>query len=103
MTCFVCSTCGTQFGESAGEPERCPVCEAERQYVGRGGQQWTTLDALRDTHRNRVEPEAAGLLGTGTDPGFALGQRAFLVRSAGGHLLWDRIALVADDTPDPRR
>src|SRR3546814_11319881 len=54
MTCFVCSTCGTQFGESAGEPERCPVCEDERQYVGRGGPQWTTLEALRDTPRNRV-------------------------------------------------
>src|SRR3546814_13670431 len=66
--------------------------------VGRGGQQWTTLEALRDTHRNRVEPEAEGLLGIGTEPGFAIGQRALLVRSPGGNLLWDCIALVDDDT-----
>src|SRR3546814_10104978 len=98
MTCFVCSTCGTQFGESAGEPERCPVCEDEPQYVSRGGRQWTTLDALRDTHRNRVEPEAEDLLGIGTEPGLAIGQRALLVRSPGGNLLWDCIALVDEDT-----
>lgn len=98
MTCFVCSTCGTQFGESAVEPECCPVCEDERQYVGRGGQRWTTLDALRATHRNRIEPEADGLLGIGTEPDFAIGQRALLVRSAGGNLLWDCITLVDDET-----
>src|SRR3546814_13493430 len=98
MTCFVCSTCGTQFGESAGEPERCPVCEDERQYVGRGGQQWTTLEALRDTHRNSVETEAEGLFGIGPEPGFASGQRSLLVRSPGRNLLWDCIALVDDAT-----
>src|SRR3546814_3313378 len=41
---------------------------------------------------------AEGLLGIGTEPGFAIGQRALLVRSPGGHLLWDCIALVDDDT-----
>src|SRR3546814_3893673 len=41
MACFTCVTCGTQFADSAREPDRCPVCEDERQYVGRGGQQWT--------------------------------------------------------------
>src|SRR3546814_9159485 len=94
----ICGTCGTQFVDGTREPDRCPVCEDERQYVGRGGQQWTTLEALRDTHRNRVEPEAEGLLGIGTEPGFAIGQRALLVRSPGGNLLWDCIALVDDDT-----
>jgi glyoxylase-like metal-dependent hydrolase (beta-lactamase superfamily II) len=98
MSCFICVTCGTQFAESAREPDRCPVCEDERQYVGRGGQQWTTLDALRATHRNRVEPEAEGLFGIGTEPGFAIGQRALLVRSPGGNLLWDCITLVDDET-----
>src|SRR3546814_11564343 len=39
-----------------------------------------------------------GLLGIGTEPGFAIGQRALLVRSPGGNLLWDCIALVDDDT-----
>lgn len=98
MACFLCITCGTQFADSPREPDSCPVCEDERQYVGRDGQQWTTLEALRATHRNRIEPEADGLLGIGTEPGFAINQRALLVQSPGGNLLWDCIALVDDDT-----
>lgn len=98
MTCFICVTCGTQFADGAREPERCPVCEDERQYVGRGGQRWTTLEALRATHRNRIEAEADGLLGIGTEPAFAINERALLVHSPGGNLLWDCIALVDDDT-----
>ena len=98
MPHFICVACGTQFAESEREPERCPVCEDERQYVGRDGQQWTTLDALRRSHRNRIEPEAEGLLGIGTEPAFAINERALLVRSPGGNLLWDCIALVDDDT-----
>src|SRR5690606_35700670 len=96
MDRYICVTCGTQFADAAREPARCPLCEDERQYVGRGGQQWTTLEALRGTHRNRVEPEAEGLLGIGTEPGFAIGQRALLVRAPGGNLLWDCITLVDD-------
>jgi hypothetical protein len=98
MTCFICVACGTQFADAGREPERCPVCEDERQYVGRGGQRWTTLEALRRDHRNRIEPEADGLLGIGTEPAFAINERALLVRSPGGNLLWDCIALVDDDT-----
>jgi hypothetical protein len=98
MPHFICMTCGTQFAGTGGEPERCPICEDERQYVGHQGQQWTTLDELRRTHRNRIEPEAEGLLGIGTEPAFAINERALLVRSPGGNLLWDCIALVDDDT-----
>ena len=98
MPHFICITCGTQFAETAGEPGHCPVCDDERQYVGHGGQQWTTLDRLRRTHRNRIEPEADGLLGIGTEPAFAINERALLVRAPGGNLLWDCIALVDDDT-----
>ena len=98
MACFICVTCGTQFADSEREPARCPVCEDERQYVGHDGQQWTTLDALRAGHRNRIQPEAEGLLGIGTEPAFAINERALLVQSPGGNLLWDCIALVDDGT-----
>jgi glyoxylase-like metal-dependent hydrolase (beta-lactamase superfamily II) len=98
MPHFICATCGTQFADSEREPARCPVCEDERQYVGRDGQRWTTLDELRRTHRNRIAPEAENLLGIGTEPAFAINERALLVRSPDGNLLWDCIALVDDDT-----
>ena len=55
MPSFICVTCGTQFPETKTPPQRCPICEDERQYVGHGGQRWTTLEALRDEHRNRIE------------------------------------------------
>jgi len=94
----ICVTCGSQFAQSEREPASCPVCEDERQYVGRDGQRWTTLDRLRLTHRNRIAAEADGLLGIGTEPAFAINERALLVQSPGGNLLWDCIALVDDET-----
>ncbi|HET9418349.1 MAG TPA: hypothetical protein VFO30_03335 [Chthoniobacterales bacterium] len=49
-------------------------------------------------HRNRVEDEAPQLLGVGTEPEFAIGQRALLLQSPDGNLLWDCITLVDDQT-----
>ena len=40
---FVCVTCGTQYPPSDAAPERCPICEDDRQYIGHNGQQWITL------------------------------------------------------------
>ena len=99
---YVCATCGVQFAPSDGPPARCPVCEDERQYVGWGGQTWTTLDELRSTHRNQPR-EDAGLLGIGTQPSFAIAQRALLVQSPGGNLLWDCITLLDDATAEAVR
>lgn len=96
---FICATCGAQFGASSEAPGRCPVCEDERQYVGWSGQRWTTLDELRKVHRNELRDDA-GLTGIGTEPSFAIGQRALLVRSPGGNLLWDCITLIDDETVD---
>lgn len=95
----ICTTCGTQLDRSR-VPEACPICADERQYVGWRGQEWTTLEELRETHRNRVAPEESNLFGIGTEPEFGLGQRALLVRTATGNVLWDCIALLDDETRD---
>ncbi|HKV88918.1 MAG TPA: MBL fold metallo-hydrolase [Candidatus Dormibacteraeota bacterium] len=94
---YICATCGVQFTPSDHPPEACPVCEDERQYVGWSGQKWTTLDELRAAHRNEVRDDL-GVTGIGTEPAFAIGQRALLVRSAGGNVLWDCITLIDDAT-----
>jgi len=94
MPHYVCSTCGTQFAESAAPPAGCAICEDERQFVGWQGQAWTTLDGLRATHRVAWKREAPGLEGIGIEPAFAIGQRALLLRAAGGNVLWDCIPLV---------
>ena len=98
MENFICVQCGTQFGATAEPPPRCTICEDERQFVRYGGQQWTTLERLAADHHNRFEDEAPQLLGIGTEPEFAIGQRALLLQSPGGNLLWDCISLLDDKT-----
>src|ERR671923_110458 len=94
MPKFICVTCGSQFAESTEPPLRCPICQDERQYVGWNGQQWTTLEELRRNRRNEIREEEPGLVGIGTTPHFAIGQRALLVRSPSGNVLWDCISLI---------
>jgi hypothetical protein len=94
MPHFLCTACGTQFAETAAPPPACPICEDERQYVPARGQSWTTLEALRGTHTNGwrlLEPDLLALL---TFPSFGIGQRALLVRTPAGNLLWDCVALL---------
>jgi hypothetical protein len=98
MPCFICTTCGVQHAESMLPPDRCAVCEDERQYVGWSGQRWTTLAELRATHCNTFRPKWPDLSGIGTEPGFAIGQRALLVRDADFPLLWDCVSLIDDAT-----
>ena len=98
MENFICVQCGTQFAETAEPPSRCPICEDERQFVRHTGQEWTTLKQLAANHHNRIEDEAPLLLGIGTEPEFAIGQRALLLQSPGGNLLWDCISLLDDET-----
>lgn len=93
----MCRTCGTQFGEPS--PSHCPICEDARQYVPVEGQQWTTLAALRESHGNWIRDDA-GFVGIGTEPSFAIGQRALLVPWRGANLMWDCISLVDDETAD---
>jgi len=97
-TNYICRTCGTQYPASPKLPERCPICEDERQYVGWKGQQWTTLAELREDHHNVIRAEEPGLTGIGTSPSFSIGQRALLVQSPKGNVLWDCITLIDEAT-----
>jgi glyoxylase-like metal-dependent hydrolase (beta-lactamase superfamily II) len=95
---YICRTCGTQYPASPQPPERCPICEDERQYVGLKGQQWTTLPALREEYHNVIRTVEPGLLGIGSSPSFAIGQRALLVQTPQGNVLWDCITLLDETT-----
>jgi hypothetical protein len=92
MQTYICVTCGTQFAPSSEPPPGCPICLDERQYVGAGGQRWTTSGELGEAHHSRVEEIEPGLVGVGVEPSFAIGQRALHVES----LLWDCVPLVDD-------
>ncbi|MFO7169792.1 MAG: MBL fold metallo-hydrolase, partial [Chloroflexota bacterium] len=98
MTNFICRTCGTQFAESDAPPAACPICSDERQYIGYDGQRWTTLEELQRDYHNVIKPVEPGLTGIGTHPTFAIGQRALLVQTPHGNLLWDCVSLIDEPT-----
>jgi glyoxylase-like metal-dependent hydrolase (beta-lactamase superfamily II) len=98
MPNFICATCGVQHGETDAAPEHCPICEDERQYIAHNGQRWTTISELQKDHHNRIETIEPNLTGIGTVPSFAIGQRALLVQTPNGNVLWDCISLLDDTT-----
>ena len=103
MPNYICATCGVQHAASDAAPEHCPICEDERQYIGAKGQRWTTIPELQTDHHNRIEDVGSNLTGIGTVPGFAIGQRALLVRTPNGNVLWDCISLLDDATVETIR
>ncbi len=98
MPKYACVTCGVQYPESEAPPKRCPICEDARQYVGFSGQQWTTLEDMGPKYRNEITQEEPGLHSIHTEPGFAIGQRAFLLATPQGNLLWDCVTLLDEAT-----
>ena len=99
MEKWICKTCGTQFPASEQPPGACPICLDERQYVGYNGQEWTTLAQMRaDGFRNEFREHEPGLIGIGTTPTFAIGERALLVQSEQGNVLWDCMSFLDNRT-----
>ncbi|MGZ4166459.1 MAG: MBL fold metallo-hydrolase [Solirubrobacteraceae bacterium] len=87
---WICPACGANFPPSAAPPERCPLCEDERQWVPPTGQRWTTVTQLAgDGYHSLVEDVEPGLTGIACEPNVGVGQRALLVSTEGGNLLWD--------------
>lgn len=92
----ICINCGVQYAESDAPPSACTICSDEREFVHWGGQQWTTAESLRETHRNVFRLEEAGLYGIGIEPSFGIGQRALLITHPSGNFLWDCVPLLDD-------
>src|SRR5467141_2908313 len=103
MQNYICATCGTQFPLSAEPPAGCPICLDERQYIGWKGQQWTTLSQLRADHHTIIKEEEPGLTAIGCEPSFAIGQRAQLVQTPQGNVLWESLSLIDDAAIDAIR
>lgn len=97
MPTWICVTCGVEHAQSERPPESCAICDDERQYVGWGGQQWMSMAELARDHVTVVREEEPGLVGVGTEPAFAIGQRALLVQTPHGNVLWDCVSLLDDE------
>jgi hypothetical protein len=97
MTTYLCKACGTQYPPSDGPPEACPICEDPRQYIPHDeGQQWVEWREFLAAHKAEIR-EDHGILGIGATPSFAIDQRALLVKSNAGNVLWDCTPYLDDE------
>ncbi|KAH6884838.1 beta-lactamase-like protein [Thelonectria olida] len=98
---LVCVTCGTQFPTAnRAHVKTCLICDDPRQFVPASGQSFTTLEDVRKAHSNEFTPCATDsrLTFISSTPKFAIGQRAILVQSSTGNILWDCISLLDVET-----
>lgn len=114
---LICTACGTQYPTAdRNSLKTCRICDDPRQYTPPSGQSFTTMQALEEAcHRNVFHPhtlshsttevDAKGIYPTGplllsivTEPKFAIGQRAILVRTIAGNILWDCLTFLDIDT-----
>ena len=99
---IVCVACGTQFPtRDRSSVPTCFICDDPRQYVPPTGQAFTTMGSVRAAHQNRFTPipnTDGRLLNICSEPKFAIGQRAILVQTAAGNVLWDCLTLLDAET-----
>ena len=100
MPAWICVRCAVQYPDTPAPPPSCPICEDEREAVPPSGQRWTDPVELRREHRTEIRDEEPGLTGIGVTPEFGIGQRALLVRTDAGNVLWDCVPLL--DEPGRR-
>ena len=93
MPLSTCFQCGAQFPEMATAPPSCPICEDERQFVNWKGQQWLSREEFLKAHKVVLRDDF-GVVGIGLEPGFAIGQRALLVKENDGCVMWDCVPLA---------
>lgn len=94
----ICATCGTQYPPDKQAPMLCTICNDDRQYIGENGQTWTSVEELRRNHSISIKPINNNLYGLKVEPGFAIANRAILLTSPNGNILWDCIPLLDEAT-----
>jgi len=95
---IICTTCGTQYQQTLATNAVCPICLDDRQAVPEKGQSWTNLQELSDAYSVIIKKLNPNLYELKIAPSFAIGQRALLVITSGGNILWDCIALINEPT-----
>jgi hypothetical protein len=98
MSVFICRTCAVEHRDTAEPPSVCAICSDERQYVRPTGQRWTTLEELAAAgHQGTTAEVEPGLHGISIEPSVGIGQRALLIQTPSGNLLWDPNGYVDDE------
>lgn len=100
MPAWICVNCAVQYADTTTPPASCAICTDEREFVRWDGQEWTTRADLATDHRTELRDEEPDLLGVGVEPSFGIGQRALLVRTPDGNVLWDCVPLLDDEAAE---
>jgi hypothetical protein len=90
----ICATCGTRYSNSKWSTDACIVCNDDRQYIGDDGQVWTSYEKLAKNRSIRFSQLKDQLYDLRITPAFAIGQKAHLVLSRSGNILWDCLPFV---------
>jgi hypothetical protein len=94
---WICPACGANYPPADAAPDRCPICEDERQWVPPTGQRWTTMARLAaDGYHSVIREVEPGLIGIAAEPDVGVGQRGVVVTTAEGNVLWDPPPFVDD-------
>lgn len=90
----ICKTCGTRYAPENFNREECPVCLDDRQYLKDSGQQWVSYNALKQHHAVKIDAVRENVYELTMLPSFAIGQKAHLICTDEGNVLWDCIPLL---------
>ena len=94
----ICATCGTRYAKARTEADACPICQDERQYVGDKGQVWLSYQEVAKDRSIRITQLQPALYDLKVTPSFAIDQKAHLVLSKSGNILWDCIPFLDEQT-----
>ena len=93
----ICKTCGTRYSPEIFNERECPVCLDDRQYLKEYGQKWISYHSLKQNHRVVINQLDENVFELTMQPSFAIGQKAHLLLTDFGNILWDCIPLF-DET-----
>ncbi|MBB3454214.1 glyoxylase-like metal-dependent hydrolase (beta-lactamase superfamily II) [Rhizobium sp. BK313] len=100
MPIWICKACGSHSASNNAPPPKCSICDDERQFVPEGGQEWIARETLASTHANDWIELEPNLISIGVSPAIGIGQRALLVLSPHGNVLWDCTPILDGKTRD---
>jgi hypothetical protein len=97
MSAWICAVCGHQHADTPAPPPECRICTDPRQWVRWEGQAWTTVrEMATEGHTVEIREVEPNLMGLAIAPARFIGQRALVVRTPAGNVMWDCFGFIDD-------
>lgn len=96
----ICKTCGTRYHPDNFDVTKCPICLDERQFVKDGEQYWVSYDEIQQNYLIHINQLRSDVFELKMLPDFAIGQKAHLLITSNGNVLWDCLPFFDKPTAD---